>query len=78
MLIIAFERIPMVYFPPLARQIESCLMNFAKKMSLTWTDLRDTFEPDFEAQAAAFFHLEKGTEDAMDEISDNICIWGEI
>jgi hypothetical protein len=46
-------------------------------MSLTWTDLGDTFEPDFEAQAAAFFHLEKGIEDAMDKIPDNNRIWGK-
>ena len=39
-------------------------MDFAKKMNLTWTDLGDTFEPDFEAQASAFFHLEESIEDA--------------
>lgn len=32
-----FDRIPVVDLPPLARQIESCLMDFAKKMDLTRT-----------------------------------------
>jgi hypothetical protein len=48
-------------------------MEFAKKMNLTWMPYGDgTFEPDFEAQASAFFLLAKGIEDAMDEIPDNI------
>jgi hypothetical protein len=35
---------------------------------MTWTPHgNDAFEPDFEAQASAFFHLAKGIEDAMDE-----------
>jgi hypothetical protein len=68
-----FDRIPVVQFPPLARQIESCLVDFAKKMNLTWTD----YEPDFEAQASAFFHLIKGIEDTMDEIPDSNRIWGK-
>lgn len=47
-------------------------MDFAKKMNLTWTPYRDdNFEPDFEAQASAFFHLAKGVKEAMDEIPDN-------
>ena len=67
-----FDRIPVVDLPPLARQIESCLLDFAKKMNVTWTSYGDdTFEPNFEAQASAFFHLAKGIEDAMDEIPDN-------
>ncbi|KAL5346708.1 hypothetical protein ACLOAV_008415 [Pseudogymnoascus australis] len=67
-----FDRIPVVDLPPLARQIESCLLDFAKKMNVTWTSNGDdTFEPNFEAQASAFFHLAKGIEDAMDEIPDN-------
>jgi hypothetical protein len=63
-----------VHFTPLARQIEFCLTDFAKKMNLTWTDYGDTFKPDFEAQASAFFYLAKDIEDAMDEIPDNIPI----
>jgi hypothetical protein len=70
-----FDRISVLHFPPLARQIESCLMDFAKKLNLTWTDYGDTFEPDFEAQASAFFHLARGIEDAMDEIPENIRVW---
>ena len=74
----SFDQIPMVGLPPLARQIESCLVDFAKKMNLTWTSYGDdTFEPDFEAQALAFFQLAKGIEYAMDEIPDNIRIWGK-
>ncbi len=68
-----FDRIPVVDLPPLAQQIEFCLVEFAKKMNLTWTPYGyGTFEPDFDAQASAFFHLAKGIEDAMDEIPDNI------
>jgi hypothetical protein len=47
-------------------------------MNLTWTPLgKDAFKPDFEAQSLAFFQLAKGIEDAMDEIPDNIHIWGK-
>jgi hypothetical protein len=47
-------------------------------MNLTWTSYGDdTFEPDFEAQASAFFHLARDIEDAMDEIPENNRIWGE-
>jgi hypothetical protein len=68
-----FDRIPVLDLPPLARQIELSLVEFAKKMNLTWTPYGDgTFEPDFDAQASAFFDLAKGIEDAMDEIPDNI------
>lgn len=71
-----FDQIAVVGLPPLARQIESCLMDFARKMNLTWTPHGDdNFEPDLEAQASAFFHLAKGIEDAMDEIPDNNRIW---
>jgi hypothetical protein len=74
----SFDQIPVVGLPPLARQIESCLVDFAKKMNLTWTSYGDdTFEPDFEAQSSAFFQLAKGIEDAMDEIPDNIRILGK-
>ncbi|OBT59989.1 hypothetical protein VE03_10775 [Pseudogymnoascus sp. 23342-1-I1] len=67
-----FDRIPVVDMPPLARQIESCLLVFAKKMNLTWTSYgNDAFEPDFKAQASAFFHFTKDIEDAIDEIPDN-------
>jgi len=66
-----------VDLPPLARQIESCLMDFAKKMNLTWTPYgNDGFVPNFEAQALAFFQLAMGIEDAMDEIPDNNPILG--
>lgn len=65
--------------PPLAWHIECCLMDFAMKMNLTWIfHGGDTFEPDFEAQAAALFHLANRIEDAMDEIPDNNGIYGEI
>ncbi|KAL3420124.1 hypothetical protein PVAG01_08623 [Phlyctema vagabunda] len=69
-----FDEIPVVLeLPPLARQIESCLVAFAKEMNLTWTPTgNDAFKADFDAQATAFFHLAKGIEDAMDEIPDNI------
>lgn len=68
----------MVYLPPLAQQIESCLMGFAKKMNLSWISHRDDdFVADFEAQSSAFFQLAKGIEEAMDEIPDNIRIWGK-
>lgn len=51
-----FDRISVVDLPPLAGQIESCLLDFAKDMNLTWTPYEDdTFEPDFKAQASAFF-----------------------
>jgi hypothetical protein len=67
-----FDWVPVVDLPPLARQIESCLMDFAKKMNLTWTSYGDdTFEPNFEAQASAFFDLASSIENAMDEIPDN-------
>ncbi|OBT62159.1 hypothetical protein VE03_08351 [Pseudogymnoascus sp. 23342-1-I1] len=67
-----FDQIPVVDLPPVARQIESCLIDFAKKMNLTWTSYgNDAFEADFKAQASAFFHFTKGIEDAMDEIPDN-------
>jgi hypothetical protein len=73
-----FDRISLVNLPPLARQIESCLMSFAKKMNLSWMSHGDgDFEADFEAQSLAFFQLAKGIEDAMDEIPDNIRIWGK-
>jgi len=56
-----FDRIPVVDMPPLATQIESCRLDFAKKMNLAWTPHgNDAFEPNFEAQASAFFHLENG------------------
>jgi hypothetical protein len=65
--------------PPLARQIASCLLDFGKKMNLSWTSYGDdTFEPDFKAQASAFDHLAKGIEDAMDEIPDNNRIFGKL
>lgn len=68
----------MVDLPPLARQIESCLTDFVKRMNLTWTPHgNDAFEPDLEAQASGFIHLAKGIEDAMDEIPDNNRIWGK-
>jgi hypothetical protein len=59
-----FDRISVVYLPPLARQIKSCLMSFAKKMNLSWISHEDDdFEADFEAQSSAFFQLAKGIED---------------
>jgi hypothetical protein len=65
-----------VDLPPLARQIESWLMSFAKKMNRSWMSHGDgDFEADFEAQSSAFFQLAKGIEDAMDEIPDNNRIW---
>ena len=69
-----FDRIPVADLPPLARPIEFCLMDFAKKMNLTWMPYGDgSFEPDFVAQASAFSHLAKGViEDAMGEIPNNI------
>lgn len=67
-----FDQIPIVDLPRLARQIESCIINFAKKINLTWISLGNNgFKPDWEGQASAFFHLAKGIEDAMDEIPDN-------
>ncbi|KFY48545.1 hypothetical protein V495_01245 [Pseudogymnoascus sp. VKM F-4514 (FW-929)] len=67
-----FDWVPVVDMPPLARQIELCLMDFAKKMNLTWTSIGDnTFDPNFEAQASAFFDLASSIENAMDEIPDN-------
>ena len=51
-------------------------MDFVKQLNLIWTSYGDAaFEPDFEAQALAFFQLAKGIEDAIDEISDNIRVW---
>lgn len=56
-----FDRIPVVDLPPLARQIESCLMSFAKKVNLSWMSHGNgDFEADFEAQSSAFFQLAKG------------------
>ncbi|PVH69206.1 hypothetical protein DL98DRAFT_578469 [Cadophora sp. DSE1049] len=54
-----FDEIPVARgLAPLARQIESCLVDFAKKMNLTWTPLgKDAFKPDFEAQSLDFFQL---------------------
>lgn len=73
-----FDRIPLVDLPPLARQIESCLMSFAKKMNLSWTSGGDGyFAADFVAQSSACFQLAKGIEDAMDEIPDNSRILGK-
>ena len=47
----------MVDIPPLARQIESCLLDFAKKMNLTGTPHgNDAFEPNFEAQRLSRAH----------------------
>ena len=51
-------------------------MAFTNEMNLTWTPLgNNTFKPDFNAQASAFFHLANGIEDAMDNIPDNIRVW---
>lgn len=74
-----FDEILMVRdLPPLARQIESCLVDFAKNMNLTWTPLgNDAFKPDFEAQSSAFFQLVEGIEDVIDETPDNTRIWGK-
>jgi hypothetical protein len=42
-----FDQISGVDSPPLARQIESCLLDFGKEMNLTWTPCGDGFIPDF-------------------------------
>lgn len=60
-------------WPPLARQIESCMVAFCRKLNLSWTPCDDeAFHPNFESQATAFFDLTRGIEDAMDGISDNV------
>jgi hypothetical protein len=47
-------------------------MDFAKKMNQTWTSYGDdAFEPNFEAQASAFFDLASSIENAKDEVPDN-------
>ena len=73
-----FDRIPVVYMPPLARQIEFCLRSFAKKMNLSWISHgQGDFAADFAAQSSAFFQLAEGIEDVMDEIPDDIHNWGK-
>lgn len=57
-----FEELPVVLdLPPLARQIDSCLIAFAKEMNLAWKPQgSDGFIANFTAQSSAFFHLAKG------------------
>lgn len=67
-----FDRIAREGLPPLTRWIESCLVEFSKRMNTSWTCYGNKkFSPGYGEQATTFSILAETLEDAMDEIPDS-------